>query len=61
MRVVPRLADLSPDEITDLFLSVQKVGKVIEKEYGGQGLTISCQVSCSSPTARLETKDSQSD
>lgn len=45
MRVVPRLADLSPVEITDLFLSVQKVGKVIEKEYGGQGLTMSCQAS----------------
>jgi bis(5'-adenosyl)-triphosphatase len=47
MRVVPRLADLSPAEITDLFLSVQRIGKVIEKEYGGQGLTMSCQVSVS--------------
>ena len=44
MRPVPRLADLSSSEITDLFLSVQKIGKVIERVYEGQGLTVSCQV-----------------
>jgi bis(5'-adenosyl)-triphosphatase len=42
-RVVPRLADLNPEEVTDLFLSVQHVGKVIEKAYNAQSLTISIQ------------------
>ena len=42
-RVVPRLADLDPEEVTDLFLSVQHVGKVLEKAYNGQSLTISIQ------------------
>jgi bis(5'-adenosyl)-triphosphatase len=42
-RVVPRLADLNPDEVTDLFLSVQHVGKVLEKAYNAQSLTISIQ------------------
>jgi bis(5'-adenosyl)-triphosphatase len=44
IRRVPRLSDLRDDEISDLFLSVNKVGKVIEKAYEGEGLTISCQV-----------------
>jgi len=42
-RLVPRLADLQPDEIAGLFLSVQAVGKVIEKAYQAQSLTIACQ------------------
>lgn len=42
-RVVPRLADLEPEEVTDLFLSVQQVGKVLEKAYNAQSLTISLQ------------------
>jgi bis(5'-adenosyl)-triphosphatase len=44
IRRVRRLSDLRDDEISDLFLSVNKVGKVIEKAYAGEGLTISCQV-----------------
>ena len=44
-RRVPRLSDLHDDEISDLFLTVTKVGKVIEKAYEGEGLTVSCQVS----------------
>jgi bis(5'-adenosyl)-triphosphatase len=42
-RVVPRLADLNPEEVTDLFLSVQHVGKVLEKAYNAQSLTVSIQ------------------
>ena len=44
-RVVPRLADLQPEEMHSLFSAVQTVGRVIEKEYGADGLTIACQVS----------------
>ncbi|WVW79930.1 hypothetical protein I302_101901 [Kwoniella bestiolae CBS 10118] len=42
-RVVPRLSDLNPPEISDLFMTVQKVGKGLEKYYHAQALTISLQ------------------
>jgi bis(5'-adenosyl)-triphosphatase len=42
-RVVPRLSDLNPDEVTDLFLSVQHVGRILEKAYNAQSMTISIQ------------------
>jgi bis(5'-adenosyl)-triphosphatase len=42
-RVVPRLADLSPEEISDLFLSVQKVTRVLAGVYKASGSTISLQ------------------
>ncbi|WVQ73837.1 hypothetical protein IAR50_003418 [Cryptococcus sp. DSM 104548] len=42
-RVVPRLADLNTDEVSDLFTSVQYVGKVLEGVYKAQALTISLQ------------------
>jgi len=42
-RPVPRLADLTPPELSSLMLSVQQVGKVIERVYGADGLTIACQ------------------
>ncbi|KAK4686063.1 bis(5'-adenosyl)-triphosphatase, partial [Tremellales sp. Uapishka_1] len=42
-RVVPRLADLTPSEISDLFLAVQRVGSTIEKVYEASGLTVSLQ------------------
>lgn len=44
-RVVARLSDLSPEEVIDLFLSVQNVGNVLEKAYKAKALTISLQVS----------------
>ena len=44
-RVVPRLADLQPSEVTDLFLAVQHVGKVLEEVYKAKALTVSLQVS----------------
>ncbi|PAV22843.1 diadenosine 5, 5 -P1,P4-tetraphosphate asymmetrical hydrolase [Pyrrhoderma noxium] len=42
-RVVPRLADLSPAEVAALFTSVQHVGRVVERVYGADSLTIACQ------------------
>lgn len=42
-RVVPRLADLSGPELSSLITSVQRVGNVIEKAYGGDALTVACQ------------------
>ena len=43
-RVVPRLADLRHDELAALMASVQHVGRVIERVYGADGLTVACQV-----------------
>ncbi|TFK87942.1 diadenosine hydrolase [Polyporus arcularius HHB13444] len=42
-RVVPRLADLKHDELASLMASVQHVGRVIERVYAADGLTIACQ------------------
>ncbi|WWC87668.1 uncharacterized protein L201_002559 [Kwoniella dendrophila CBS 6074] len=42
-RVVPRLSDLNPSEISDLFLTVQHIGKGLEKYYNAQALTVSLQ------------------
>ncbi|KAI9021177.1 HIT-like protein [Hyaloraphidium curvatum] len=43
IKVVPRLKDLSAEEATDLFLSAQQIGRVIEKAYGAEALTVSIQ------------------
>lgn len=42
-RSVPRVADLTPDEVTDLFLSVRKIGPVIESHFGATALNIAIQ------------------
>jgi bis(5'-adenosyl)-triphosphatase len=42
-RIVPRLHDLRVDEVTDLFLAVQKIGAVIEKVYKAEGINIAIQ------------------
>ena len=44
-RVVPRIGDLQPDEVSDLFLTVQRVSKVIEAVYKADALNIALQVS----------------
>jgi bis(5'-adenosyl)-triphosphatase len=49
-RPVPRLADLRADELAELMRTVQRVGRVVERAYDADGLTIACQVSS---TARL--------
>lgn len=42
-RVVSRLQDLEPPELSALMTSVQHVGRVIERVYGADALTIACQ------------------
>ncbi|KZO91480.1 diadenosine hydrolase, partial [Calocera viscosa TUFC12733] len=42
-RTVPRLADLTGEEMTDVFETVRRVGQVVEKAYKGQALSIACQ------------------
>ena len=42
-RVVPRLCDLSHDEVTDLFLTVQNISRVVERVYGATGLNVAIQ------------------
>jgi len=42
-RPVRRLADLDAAEISSLFASVQQIGRVLEREYGADGLTVACQ------------------
>ena len=43
-RPVPRLIDLNPPELASLMSSVQHVGRIIERVYGADGLTVACQV-----------------
>ncbi|KAI9142314.1 HIT-like domain-containing protein [Paraphysoderma sedebokerense] len=42
-RLVRRFADLTTEEVTDLFTSAQVVGKVVEKEFKGEALTLAIQ------------------
>ena len=43
-RVVARFVDLSPEEVSDLFLCAHRVAPVIQREYRGTSLTIAVQV-----------------
>ena len=40
---MPRLAELSHEEITDLFLTVQRVGRMVERVYDASSLNIAMQ------------------
>ncbi|GMK56317.1 hypothetical protein CspeluHIS016_0301570 [Cutaneotrichosporon spelunceum] len=42
-RVVPRLADLDHHEVSDLFQSVQRVGRMVERAYEAEALNIAVQ------------------
>ncbi|OAX83203.1 hypothetical protein ACJ72_02437 [Emergomyces africanus] len=42
-RRVPRVTDLSPSETTDLFLTVRRVSRMIERVYHGTSLNIAIQ------------------
>jgi len=42
-RPVPRLADLRTDELAELMHAVQRIGRVVERAYKADGLTIACQ------------------
>ncbi|KAJ5273313.1 hypothetical protein N7478_008438 [Penicillium angulare] len=43
LRVVPRLCDLTPSETSDLFLTVRRVGRMVERVYGAASLNIAIQ------------------
>lgn len=55
-RVVPRLADLHEEEVTDLFSSVRLVSTTLQRAYNAQGATVSLQVRSThiSPMANLK-------
>lgn len=38
-----RFTDLTSEEASDLILSAQTVGRIVEKQYGGEALTLSIQ------------------
>ncbi|KAJ5554859.1 hypothetical protein N7535_007303 [Penicillium sp. DV-2018c] len=42
-RIVPRVTDMTPAETTDLFLTVRRVGRMIERVYGATSLNIAIQ------------------
>ena len=42
-RVVARLSDLSHAEVADLFLTVQRVGRMVERVYNASSLNIAIQ------------------
>ncbi|EPE28213.1 HIT-like protein [Glarea lozoyensis ATCC 20868] len=42
-RVVPRLSDLTPTETADLFITVQRVGRLLERVYSASALNIPLQ------------------
>jgi bis(5'-adenosyl)-triphosphatase len=43
LRSVPRVADLTPAEATDLFLTVRRVGRMVERVYGASSLNVAIQ------------------
>ncbi|EDO32029.1 predicted protein [Nematostella vectensis] len=43
VRVVKRFVDLTQDEVSDLFISSQRIAGVVEREFGATSLTISIQ------------------
>ncbi|KAL2370481.1 bis(5'-nucleosidyl)-tetraphosphatase [Blastomyces gilchristii SLH14081] len=43
LRRVPRVTDLTPSETTDLFLTVRRVGRMIQRVYHGTSLNIAIQ------------------
>ena len=42
-RVTPRLTDLTHAEVTDLFLTVQRVGRMVERVYQASSLNVAIQ------------------
>lgn len=42
-RLVARFTELAPEEVNDLFQSVQTIGRVVERIYGGSSLTVAIQ------------------
>lgn len=42
-RVTPRLSDLTQAEVSDLFLTVQRVGRMVERVYNASSLNVAIQ------------------
>ncbi|KAK9766506.1 Dinucleoside triphosphate hydrolase [Basidiobolus ranarum] len=42
-RSVARFTDLTPEEVSDLFVSAQSIGRVVEKEFQGESLSVVVQ------------------
>lgn len=42
-RGIPRVSDLTPAETSDLFLTTRRVGRMVERVYGGTSLNIAIQ------------------
>ncbi|KAI8615091.1 HIT-like domain-containing protein [Chytriomyces sp. MP71] len=42
-RVVPRFADLTELEANDMMKAAQRIGRIVEREYQGESLTITIQ------------------
>ena len=42
-RIAPRLSDLTQAEVADLFLTVQRVGRMVERVYNASSLNIAIQ------------------
>lgn len=47
------MSSLTPAEITDLYLTVQRVGRIVEKAYGAEALTVSTQYVPTPPLSSL--------
>lgn len=42
-RVVERFTELTNEEVSDLFISAQKVGRIVEQVFGSSSLTVAIQ------------------
>ena len=42
-RVAPRLSDLNPEELSDLFSTVQRIGRLVERVYKASSLNVAMQ------------------
>jgi hypothetical protein len=53
-RPAPRLTDLRTDELAELMRAIQRVGRVVERAYKADGLTIACQVPSSPSSSSID-------
>ncbi len=42
-RIVKRFTEMTSEEVSDLFLTTQRIGKLIEQLYGATSLTVAIQ------------------
>eukprot|EP00004_Rigifila_ramosa_P020207 TRINITY_DN5231_c0_g1_i2.p1 TRINITY_DN5231_c0_g1~~TRINITY_DN5231_c0_g1_i2.p1 ORF type:complete len:124 (+),score=20.94 TRINITY_DN5231_c0_g1_i2:74-445(+) len=43
LRLVERFAELTPNEVSDLWLSAQQIGQVVQREFNGTSLSFTVQ------------------